>query len=57
MHVEPKSLSCNVEREVCNPFFSGGGLEIAYQKEKKMTQVKQEEGRGRIGRRRTGRCG
>ncbi len=42
---------------VCNPFFSWGGLEIVYQKEKKMEQVKEEEGRGRIGRRRTGRCG
>ena len=39
------------------PPFSGGGLETVYQKEKKMEQVKEEEGRGRIGRRRRGRCG
>ena len=41
---------------VAIPPFSVGGLETVYQKEKKMEQVKEEEGRGRIGRRRRGRC-
>ena len=36
---------------------SGGGLETVYQKEKNSEQVKEEEGRGTIGRRRRGSCG
>ena len=39
------------------PPFSGGGLETVYLKEMKMEQVREEAGRGRIGRRRRGRCG